>query len=116
MSPERTFTADHVIARSPWDVYEFLADPEQGDQWWDRHAVQLEITEEQPYTRIRFGATMEFELEPEGSGTRLTVRRTYSSRGTLGQIGLRFIGRGSTEQELRALLNRIEMALVYDAI
>lgn len=116
MSPERTFSADIVIERTPWDVYELLEDAGMQDQWRARESVvRAEVETAQPYTRIVYADGLEFDIEPEGTaGTRLTATRRRYSRGALGGIGLALVGRRSEEDDLRALLRRVEAVLVYD--
>ena len=116
MSPERVFSADVVIARTPWDVYELLADPEMQEQWRARGSVvHAEIETAEPFTRIVYGDGLEFDIEPEGTeATRLTATRRRYSRGALGGIGLALVGRRSEEEDLHALLRRVEAVLVYD--
>jgi len=111
--PERRFSASLVIAKSPWDVYDFLADEEQQTQWRPRHAPPIEVFEAQPYTRILYANNLEFRIEPEGEGTLLTLERGYVSKSGL---GLRLFGKKAQEEELRDTLKRIEASLLYDAI
>lgn len=111
--PERRFTASLVIAKSPWDVYDFLADEDQQTQWRPRHAPEIEIFDAQPYTRIVYANNLEFRIEPEGSGTLVTLERGYESAS---RIGLRLFGKKAQESELRDTLKRIEASLLHDAI
>jgi len=111
--PERRFSASLVIAKSPWNVYDFLADEEQQTQWRPRHAPPIEVFEAQPYTRILYANNLEFRIEPEGEGTLLTLERGYVSKSGL---GLRLFGKKAQEEELRDTLKRIEASLLYDAI
>jgi len=111
--PERRFSASLVIAKSPWDVYEFLADEEQQTQWRPRHAPVVEIFEAQPYTRILYANNLEFRIEPEGDGTLVTLERGYESKSGL---GLRLFGKKAQQAELLDTLKRVEASLLYDAI
>lgn len=111
--PERRFAASLSIARSPWDVYDFLADEEQQSQWRDRFAAHVDVVDAQPYTRIAYANNLEFVIEPDGDGTLLSVRRGYESTS---RIGLRLFGKKAQESELLDLLKRIEASLLYDPI
>lgn len=114
---ERTYSAEHVIAASPWDVYELLVDPEQQSQWRERFAPRAATIDEQPYTRIAFADNIVMELEPAPDGaTLLKATRTRTSAGALGRIGLLLTSRSTAESELLSLLKRIEMTLVSGGI
>ncbi len=112
--PERRFSAALMIARSPWDVYDFLADEQQQSQWRDRFAGQVAIVDASPYTRVAFANNLVFEIEPgDDGGTLLTVERAYVSTS---RIGLRLFGKKAQQEELLEVLKRIEASLLYDAI
>jgi hypothetical protein len=111
--PERRFSASLVIAKSPWDVYDFLADEGQQAQWRPRHAPEIAIAQADPYTRILYANNLEFRIEPDGSNTLLTLERGYESKSGL---GLRLFGKKAQESELLDTLKRVEASLLYDAI
>lgn len=111
--PERRFSASLVIAKSPWDVYDFLADEGQQTQWRPRHAPGIEIFEAQPYTRILYANNLEFRIEPAGDGTLVTLSRGYESKSGL---GLRLFGKRAQQAELLDTLKRVQASLLYDAI
>ncbi|WP_372789357.1 hypothetical protein [Paraconexibacter sp.] len=112
--PERRFAASLAIARSPWDVYEFLADEGQQSQWRDRFAGHVPIVETRPYTHIALANNLTFGIEPgPDGGTLLSVERGYESTS---RIGLRLFGRKAQQEELLDTLKRIEASLLYDAI
>lgn len=110
---ERRFSATLVIPRSPWDVYEFLADEDQQAQWRPRHAPGIEILEAQPYTRIVYANNLEFRIEPQDDGTLVTLQRGYESTSGL---GLRLFGKRAQQAELLDTLKRVEASLLWDHI
>ncbi|MTD44560.1 hypothetical protein GKE82_09725 [Conexibacter sp. W3-3-2] len=114
----RSFTASLDIPVTPWDVYELLADADQQTQWRDRFAPFQDVTRAEPYTLVAYGNGLVFGIEPgpEGSGTTLTVSKSWESSGAMGAIGLRLFGKKAQEEELLALLRRVESVLLYDGI
>lgn len=103
----RTYKARHVIAASPWDVYELLTDRDEQAQWRDRFARQLDIVEEEPYTRVAFDDGLVMWIEPEGEKTLLRCETPKSGNGLTGRFGRWFTSRKSVEEELLAQLKRI---------
>ena len=112
----KTYTATHVVGASPWDTFELLTDPDQQTQWRDRWARHAQVVEADEYTRVAFDDSVVIELEPDGSGTRLTATRTRSGNGLTGRIGVWFTSRKTVEAELLTLLKRIGNALDYGDI
>jgi hypothetical protein len=114
---ERVFTVQRAIARTPWDVFDFIADSSQQHLWREREGMASQhVVESQPYTRIEYSDRMVFELEPEGEGTLVTLTRSYEGSGFVGVATLRMFSRKSREYDMGALLARIEAAMVYDNI
>lgn len=113
---ERTYTAEHVIAAAPWDVFELLVDPEQQGQWRDRWETHAPVVSDRAYTHVRFEDGLELGLEPEGSGTLLTATRTRTGEGLTGRIGLLFQSRSRVESEMEAQLKRIGASVEFGAI
>lgn len=109
------YTAEHVIAATPWDVFECLVDPVQQTQWRDRFKGPQPIEESAPYTRVSFTDGIAFELEPgpEGEGTLLRAVRTRSGNGLTGRFGRWMTSRKSIQESLEEDLKRIESTLLY---
>lgn len=104
---ERRYTASHVIAATPWDVYELLVDPDQQGQWKDRYAAHHDVADASPYTRVEFEDGTVMLLEPEGSGTKLTAQRTRTGNGSTGRLGRWLTSRKSVQEDLLLELKRI---------
>lgn len=112
---ERTFTVQRVIPRSPWDVYEFLADEGQQTQWRERHTGGWgTVAEASPYTQVVYSDRLIFDIEPEGQETLVRMTKTHSGSGALGGFALRMRSRRTHEDDLMSILMRIESALVYN--
>lgn len=112
---ERAFTAQRVIARTPWDVFDFIADGSQQSMWRDRHNMAGQYVEEsEPYTRILYSDRLEFTFEPSGEDTLVTLTRTREGKGAMGAVSLRMFSRRAGEEEMGALLARIESAMLYE--
>lgn len=117
MSASRTFTVEHVIAATPWDVFELIADPDMQYQWRDPHSdPDALVTESEPYTRVVYSNGQIFELEPEGSGTRLHLTRTHEAHGFFQEVGIRFVSKKTRRNDMEKLLKRIDSALTYGDI
>jgi hypothetical protein len=112
---ERSFTSEHVVRATPWDVWEVLVDPEQQAQWRSRFEEHAPTIEESPYTRIVFADGLLLELEPEGADTLLRATRVDRKEG-LGAVGLVFRGRKGTEQTMHDQLVRIASTVEYRGI
>ena len=104
---ERRYTATHVIAATPWDVYEILVDPDQQAQWKDRYAAHHDVVECSPYTRVEFDDGTLMELEPEGAGTRITSSRARTGNGLTGRVGRWLTSKKSVREDLLLELKRI---------
>lgn len=114
MSPQRVFSAERVIARSPWDVFELLADESQQYRWRDKWAAKHHpVVEADKYTRIVFENGDIYEIEPEGSDTRLSVRRTFFGEGFMGALNIRMRSKKNYQEELQSELKRIDACLVF---
>lgn len=110
----REFTAQRLIARTPWDVYEFLADETQQTQWRERHEKHRAIESAEPFTRIEYEGRTVFTVEPQDEHTLLTVTKTVVPTGTLHKFASKMMRSSIHESELATALSRIEAALVYD--
>ncbi|WP_354697602.1 hypothetical protein DSM112329_03237 [Paraconexibacter sp. AEG42_29] len=103
----RPYTAKHVAAASPWDVYECLTDPDDMAQWRGQHTMAISVADAYPYTKVEFNNGMVVELEPEDGGTLLKARRSRSSNGMTGRVGRLLTSRKNVEEELLEVLRRI---------
>lgn len=111
---ERTFEVTRVIARTPWDVFDFIADGSQQHVWRERFgAGTAHVVEAEPYTRIEYSDGLVFAVEPQGEDTLVTLSRTRRGKGVVGAATLRMFSRKSAEYDMGALLARIEAGLVY---
>lgn len=111
----REFAAQRLIARTPWDVYEFLADESQQAAWRERHETRRAIESAEPYTRIEYAGGSVFTVEPQDEHTLLTLTRRVEPKSTLAKLASKLMNRSTHEAELVTTLARIEAALVYDA-
>jgi hypothetical protein len=114
--PERTYTSEHVVKATPWDVYEMLVDQDQQGQWRTRFEPHTPTLEETPYTRIAFEDQLVLELEPQDGGTLLRATRTKSGEGFSGVVGLLFTSRRTMESNMHDQLVRIASTMEFGAI
>lgn len=110
----RVFTVQRLIARTPWDVYEFLADESLQSQWRERGETHGQLVEAEPYTSVEYSSRWVFTIEPQEENTLLTLTRTIEGSGTLNRFGLWFLDRSSRQQDMAAVLARVEAAVVFD--
>jgi hypothetical protein len=106
---QRTFTAEHAVAATPWDVFDLLVDPEQQAQWRERFEPHARVAEDVPYTRVRFEDGLTVELRPEGDGTLLRATLVRSG----GAVGLALQSRKRAEEALRTQLKRIGSSVEF---
>lgn len=110
----RTFTTEVVMKATPWDVYELISDESQQRQWRDAHTGKHAIVmEAEPYTHVAFSDGVVYELQPEGTGTRVRATRTRHAEGFMAKAGLRLISKRSAEDDMRTDLKRIDSALSF---
>ncbi|WP_026910445.1 hypothetical protein [Patulibacter minatonensis] len=112
----RTYAAEHVIAATPWDIFEMLADPAQQGQWRDRWEKHGEVVEDRAYTYVRFEDGLELTLEPEGAGTLIRASKSRTAETFTAKLGLLFTSRKRVEYDLQAQLKRIGATAEFGAI
>lgn len=103
--------------RPPAHVYALLSDLDHYSNWWPENDVRSEIVEQTPPSRIvtrivgqtAFGGTWTFEIEPNGSGSHVTI----TERGEIYNVIFRTLARfvfgytGTMEQCLRAAQGKL---------
>jgi hypothetical protein len=113
MKRETTYQADVVIAAEPEEVWEVLVDPDHRTQWQDRFSQAIGVNESNPPHHVVFTDGLQLELERVGDGTLVVATRTRSPIGIGGKLGGILTSRRNVEDELRAILKRIEATVRF---